>query len=136
GIQMMLRKIVEERKDKWNVFQKSSEKQGFLSQLENMITEFKRYEISPEVLRVQIEQINKYTHKTSSERALTNKLEDLLYIYDKLVYALQDKYIDTEDQLQLLAEKMNETTLLQDAEVYFDGFHSFTPNELLIVETL
>lgn len=136
GIQMMLRKIVEERKEKWNVFQKASEKQGFLSQLEGMITEFKRYDISPEVLRSQIEQINKFTHQTSGEKALTNKLEDLSYIYDKLVYTLQGKYIDTEDQLQLLAEKMNETKLLQDAEVYFDGFHRFTPKELLIVEAL
>src|SRR5699024_5073776 len=37
GIQMMLRKIIEERTSDWNMFQKALEKQGFLSQLERMI---------------------------------------------------------------------------------------------------
>src|SRR5699024_9565177 len=58
------------------------------------------------------------------------------YIYEKLVYALQGKYIDAEDQLQLLAEKLSETTLLNDAEIYIDGFHRFTPQELHIIEIL
>ena len=53
-----------------------------------------------------------------------------------LVHALQGKYIDAEDQLQLLAEKINETTLLNDAEIYFDGFHRFTPQELQVIEAL
>lgn len=136
GIQMILRKIVEEREANWNVFQKAQEKQGFLSQLENMITEFKRYEITPELLHNQIEQINKYTHQTTGEKALTSKLDDLLYIYEKLTYTLQDQYIDKEDQLQLLAEKINETSLFDDADIYFDGFHGFTPKELLVIEAL
>src|SRR5699024_5129420 len=77
-----------------------------------------------------------FVHKEPNEIALTNKLEDLTYIYEKLIYALQDNYIDSEDQLQLLAEKISETTLLDDAEIYLDGFHGFTPQELLVVESL
>src|SRR5690625_4338734 len=46
GIQMVLRKIIEEKQGDWLVFQKAMEKQGFLDQLENIITEFKRYEIT------------------------------------------------------------------------------------------
>src|SRR5690625_6542869 len=80
--------------------------------------------------------MNQFVHKEPNEIALTNKFEDLTYIYEKLIYALQDNYIDSEDQLQLLAEKINETTLLDDAEIYLDGFHGFTPQELLVVEAL
>lgn len=136
GIQMMLRKIIEEKQSGWKVFQKAMEKQGFLNDLESLITEFKRYQITPEMLYMQIEQINTFVHKNEGEVSLTHKLTDLTYIYEKLMHALKDKYVDAEDQLELLAEKMNETTLLAGAEIYFDGFHGFTPQELYIIEQL
>src|SRR5699024_11365821 len=116
GIQMILRKIVEEKQGDWIVFQKAVKKQGFLEQLENMITEFKRYRITPEMLRMQHEELNRYVHKESEEIALANKLTDLIYIYEKLMLALKDNYIDGEDQLQLLAEKINDNDILNDAE--------------------
>ncbi|MUK90112.1 helicase-exonuclease AddAB subunit AddB [Ornithinibacillus sp. L9] len=136
GIQMMLRKIIEEKQGEWLVFQKAMEKQGFLQQVEKMITEFKRYQITPDVLQMQIDHINQFVHQEPGEQALVNKLEDLRYIYEKLVSALQSQYIDSEDQLQLLAEKINEASFLDEAEIYFDGFHRFTPKELLVFETL
>jgi len=136
GIQMMLRKIIEEKQTDWRMFQKAVEKQGFLEQLEKMITEFKRYCITPDILDEQIESINQFVHQSPHEEALTKKLEDLSYIYEKLVYALQDNYIDSEDQLQLLAEKISEATLLEGATIYIDGFYRFTPQELLVVEEL
>ncbi|WP_284139463.1 helicase-exonuclease AddAB subunit AddB [Virgibacillus sp. LDC-1] len=136
GIQMMLRKIIEEKQGDWQVFQKALEKQGFLSQMEKMITEFKRYQVTPELIQQQMEQINRFTHKEPGEEALAKKLADLLYIYEKLAIALQDTYIDSEDQLQLLAEKITEARFLEGATIYLDGFHRFTPTELYVVEAL
>jgi ATP-dependent helicase/nuclease subunit B len=136
GIQMMLRKIIEEKEGPWQVFQKAVEKQGFLNQLEKIITEFKRYEITPETLLMQKYQINQYAHKEPGEQALVSKLEDLHYIFDRLGQALANQYIDSEDQLSLLAEKITEAKSLEGAEIYFDGFHRFTPKELVVVETL
>ncbi|RKQ31303.1 helicase-exonuclease AddAB subunit AddB [Oceanobacillus halophilus] len=136
GIQMMLRKIIEEKQGEWRTFNKAMEKQGFLKQLEEMITEFKRYQVTPEVLKAQLEHMRMFVHKEPGEEALAQKLEDLFYIYDKLVLALENQYIDSEDQLQLLAEKVKESKLLQGAEIYLDGFHRFTPQELQVVEQL
>ncbi|WP_047982479.1 helicase-exonuclease AddAB subunit AddB [Ornithinibacillus contaminans] len=136
GIQMMLRKIIEEKEDDWHVFQKAVEKQGFLSELEKIITEFKRYDVTPEALLMQKYQINQYAHKEPGEGALVNKLTDLHYLYEKLGQSLADTYIDSEDQLTLLAEKIKEADSLNGAEIYFDGFHRFTPKELIVVETL
>ncbi|WP_138419746.1 helicase-exonuclease AddAB subunit AddB [Aquibacillus sediminis] len=136
GIQMMLRKIAEERKSDWNVFQKAIEKQGFMEQLESMITEFKRYRITPEMLALQITEMDQFQHKYNGEVALKNKLEDLSYVYERLVDQLKDNYIDSEDQLQQLADKIEEADFLSDAEIYLDGFHRFTPQELLVVEAL
>ncbi|WP_226038063.1 helicase-exonuclease AddAB subunit AddB [Aquibacillus saliphilus] len=136
GIQMMLRKITEERKSDWSVFQKAIEKRGFMEQLESMITEFKRYRITPEMLAMQITEMDQFQHKYTGEVALRNKLEDLSYIYDRLVFALKDNYIDSEDQLQQLADKIGDADFLTGADIYIDGFHRFTPQELFVVEAL
>lgn len=136
GIQMMLRKIIEERKDDWLTFKKALEKQGFLEQLETMITEFKRYQVTPEVLNLEIGEMEKFVHKEPNEIALEKKLRDLLYIYDRLTENLQHQYIDGEDELQLLAEKIKESRELENAEIYLDGFHQLTPNELTVVQEL
>lgn len=136
GMQMMLRKIVEERTEDWKVFQKAVEKQGFIEQLEEMITEFKRYCVTPELISTQIEEMNKFQHKTMSEVALQNKLDDLIYIYQHLTTALEGQYMDGEDQLQQLVEKLETTNFLEDTTVYIDGFHQFTPQELLVIEVM
>ncbi|SEH96478.1 DNA helicase/exodeoxyribonuclease V, subunit B [Halobacillus karajensis] len=136
GVQMMLRKIVEERTSDWRVFQKAVEKQGFIEQLEGMITEFKRYRIKPDDLHAQMDALDQFVHSTSQEQGLRDKLDDLGYIYDRLVDALKEQYIDSEDQLQLLSSKIPEAAFLDGAEVYIDGFHSFTPQEYQVIETL
>src|SRR5690625_8034861 len=82
------------------------------------------------MLQLQMKELGESAHLDPGEKSLTSKLDDLSYVYEKLVIALHDKYVDAEDQLQLLADKISETTLLQDAEIYFDGFHRFTPQEL------
>ena len=43
GVSMLIRKIIVEKKDELNVFRRSADKQGFVTQIEQMLTEFKRY---------------------------------------------------------------------------------------------
>lgn len=136
GIQMMLRKIIEEKKDDWLTFQKAADKQGFLQQMEAMITEFKRYQVTPDDLLSYMEHIKQFVHKEEGEEILSRKLFDLYEIYEKLTVMLEGKYVDSEDQLQLLAAKVKESKLLDGAEVYVDGFHSFTPIELEVLLAL
>ncbi len=113
GTQMMLRKIIEEKEADWNIFQKTLEKQGFLEQLERMITEFKRYRITPDMLYMQVDQMKQFVHQEPGEAALAGKLNDLAYIYEKLGMALDGKYVDSEDQLQMLADKIKDAPMLE-----------------------
>ncbi|WLV25524.1 helicase-exonuclease AddAB subunit AddB [Aciduricibacillus chroicocephali] len=136
GIRMMLRKIIDEKDDGWNVFQKAIEKQGFLEQLEGMITEFKRYDITPGMLEEQITDIDQFTHKTPREISLQKKLGDLTYIYEHLAKALAGKYMDGEDQLDMLRDRIGTTSFFRDAEIYLDGFYQFAPKEMAVVEAL
>lgn len=136
GIQMALRKIIEEQTGEWHVFQKALEKQGFLVQLESMINEFKRHDISPDMLQEQILEIGAFVHNSKQELALNDKLRDLSYIYEKLTQTLQNKYMDGEDQLDLLIDKIYTTDFFDDSEIFIDGFYRFTPKELRVVEAL
>lgn len=129
GTQMMLRKIVEQRTEPFNIFEKATDKLGFLEELDRLITEFKRHQITPEHLEQQL------AH-TTENKSLYYKLNDLHYIYNHLNRLFQDKYVDGEDQLQLLINSIKNTTLLQDTTIYIDGFHRFTPQELAIIEEL
>src|SRR5699024_2343887 len=43
GTELMLRKVIEQKTDGFHVFQKASDKYGFLKELDGMITEFKRH---------------------------------------------------------------------------------------------
>src|SRR5699024_3873751 len=129
GVQMMLRKIMEQRKEPFLMFQKAADKQGFIQELEGMMTEFKRHCITPELLEEQI----LYTEQNVS---LQHKMMDLHYVFKNLQALLAHKYIDREDQLQLLTEKISSTYFLQDAEYYIDGFHRFPPKELNIITEL
>ena len=129
GIQMMLRKIIEQRSEPFLMFEKAADKQGFIQELEGMMTEFKRHCITPELLEEQLQ----YTEQNV---ALQHKMSDLHYIFVQLQAMLEHQYIDGEDQLQLLTEKIASTPFLQDAEIYIDGFHRFTPKELTIIAEL
>lgn len=129
GKQMMLRKIIEERTEPFQIFEKATNKFGFLEELDKLITEFKRHQITPEILKEHIPY-------TSENITLNYKLADFHYIYENLNHLLQNRYIDGEDQLQLLMEAIGKTDLLQEAQIYINGFYRFTPQELSIVAEL
>src|SRR5690625_4897047 len=101
-----------------------------------MITEFKRYCVTPDMMYEQLSEMDTYQHLTLQERALQEKLDDLVYIYEQMTVALEKSYIDDEDQLRILAEKLEESDFLQHTNIYIDGFHQFTPQELLVIEAM
>lgn len=132
GMQMMLRKIIEHRDEPFLVFQKAIEKQGFIEELEGVMTEFKRHCITPQSLKEQIDHIEQIQNKNQ----LSNKLTDLYDVFNEFSLALEDKYIDGEDQLQMLADQLKNAPSIQNAHIYIDGFYRFTPKELSIIEAL
>ena len=47
GMSMLIRKIIDDKKDELNLFQRAADKNGFVQRMEQMIIEFKRYCIHP-----------------------------------------------------------------------------------------
>lgn len=130
GISMVIRKIIEDKKEDLKIFQKAAEKNGFVQQMEQMLIEFKRYAVNPQEL------VGKMAEGTEGNKALHDKIHDLELIYRQFEDELFGKYIDSEDYFKLLAEKIPASGYLKNAEVYIDGFYSFTPLELKIIDQL
>ncbi|MFT9597915.1 helicase-exonuclease AddAB subunit AddB [Mesobacillus sp.] len=130
GISMMIRKIIEDKKDDLKIFQKAADKNGFVQQMEQMLIEFKRYAINPDELT------GKMAASSAGNKALKDKIHDLELVYRQFEDELFGKYIDSEDYFKLLAEKIPASGYLRNAEVYIDGFYSFTPLELMIIDQL
>ncbi|MFE8696318.1 helicase-exonuclease AddAB subunit AddB [Cytobacillus sp. FJAT-53684] len=133
GISMLIRKIIDEKKDELTLFQRAADKNGFIQQIEQMMTEFKRYCVRPEELAEKQAQLS---NGPTTNKALQDKLHDLELIYKTFEESLFGKYVDSEDYFRLLIEKAAESDYLRKAEVYIDGFYSYTPQEYMIIEQL
>lgn len=132
GLNMLIRKIIEDKKDEFKLFGQAADKTGFVHHVEKMITEFKRYCIQPNEIELKLKELE----NRNDEKVLSDKLHDLSLIYRDFEEQLVNKYIDSEDYLKLLATSIQASSYLQAAEIYIDGFHSFTPQEYLVIQQL
>ena len=128
GKSMLIYKLLKENIDDLNYFKKISKQQGFVGIISKTITEFKKYNISQENLENKKEEIE--------DGELKNKVNDLAYIFEKFNNSLHENYIDSDDVLSLLAEKLENSDLYRDAEVWIDEFTTFTPQQLEIIKIL
>ena len=94
-----------------------------------MISEFKKYNVSPG-------ELNFIKEKVEDNSLLYNKLADISSIYDRFQHILHQGYIDADDDLTMLNDKLDQCTFFNDAEIWIDEFKGFTPQQYLIIEKL
>ncbi len=92
------------------------------------ITEFKKHNITIDKLEKQ---------KDSTEDIyLKSKLNDMLIMYKSLENKIQDKFLDENDLLTMLAENIEQSHLFDNAIFYIDEFAGFTKQEYLVISKL
>ncbi|MFA5524784.1 MAG: ATP-dependent helicase/deoxyribonuclease subunit B, partial [Tissierellales bacterium] len=126
---MVLRKLFEENAKNLTVFNKASKKDGFLSSFCQLITELKKDDIPTDILEKKAEAINQ-------DNMLKRKLKDISLIYSKFNEYMDGKYTDDEDKLKLVIKKLDNSTYFDNAEIWVDGFNSFSALEYKILEKL
>lgn len=128
GKSMIVYKIMEENKEKLKAFGKAARRQGFVTTMCDIITELKRYNISSDVLSNSLERIE--------NENLKDKIQDIILIFSQFEERLHKSYVDAEDDLTILAEKIDNCHLFDETEVWIDEFSSFTPQQYAILEKL
>lgn len=141
GKRMALRAILEKRLAELKLFAPLARQPGFAEKLAHTITEMRLYGVAPESLRQAWERLaeanaSKAGGTAESVASLELKLHDLYLVYRDLEYFLANRYLDPDDYLALLAQRLPEATFLRDAEVWVDGFTGFTPQEDAVLEAL
>jgi len=132
GKRMVLRRLLEQRKDQLKVFRRSAEQPGFAGTLAGTLGEMKTYCVAP----AELERAASRLREKGSNLSLADKLEDIYLLYNDLEAYLDGRFIDPEDYLNLLAERMETSGDIGTAEVWVDGFTGFTPQEYKVLAAL
>ena len=118
-----------------NIIQKQKENLNFLGKTDKnldlslrMITELKKNNITNSLLEENIKNIE--------DEYVKLKLKDINILYDNFNKEIADKYLDDDDLLTIVKDKIKESTMLKNAYIYIDEFAGFTKQEYSIIEEL
>ena len=125
GRAMLIYDILDKEKANLTFLGKSNKN---IELMETQLKELKKHSVSLTNLENVIKNIeNKY---------LEEKLKDIMLIYEKHEEKLKGKYIEENDKLEILADKLEESKLFENAIFYIDEFSGFTKQEYKIIEKL
>ncbi|WP_027399471.1 PD-(D/E)XK nuclease family protein [Anaerovorax odorimutans] len=129
GRHMILAKILADENDRLDAYKGMGKVHSFIDMINNLISEMKQYNTKTSDLPGIIE-------KTQDSAILKRKLKDIHIIYTKYEKAIEGKYIDTEDYLNLFISKLKKSKLIRNAEIWVTGFDYFTPKTIDILKEL
>ncbi|HHU69633.1 MAG TPA: helicase-exonuclease AddAB subunit AddB, partial [Thermoanaerobacterales bacterium] len=132
GKKMLIRRLLQKHKDELKIFRWVADRPGFIENLDRTFTELKNYMISIENLQEAFDKLK----LLGKNDMLADKLNDLILVYKDLQNILTDKYIESSNYLDLLAQKIRDWSYLDDAEVWVDGFTGFTPQEYVVIREI
>ena len=129
GKSMIIYRILNKMKDRFKVFAGTSEREGFVNTISTLITELKRYNVTPNKLQDAIDALDE-------DNLLRQKLTEINLVYSEFESLIEKRYRDSDDDLTLAAKKIAASNLYDGAEIWIDGFISFTPQEYKIIGEL
>lgn len=130
GKNLILRKVAADCEKQLSVVGANMKKIGYIAQVKSMISEFAQYGILPDDL-------TKFCEQTKEKGNLSAKLWDLQILYKGYKNYIADKFITTEESMDVLVKNLHRSVLIRDSVVVFDGFTGFTPiQERLLQEMM
>lgn len=129
GRHMLLSKIIAEEKNQLEVFRGMEAKTSFIELVNNLISEMKQYNTSPEALP-------EILNKLDKDSILYKKLKDVQAVYEKYEAVIAERYIDTEDYLEHCINKIKYSRMIKENEIWVYGFDYFTPKNLDLIREL
>jgi len=129
GRHMILRRILDGLQDQLTVYRTVSRQNGFIKYINDLLSDLKKHDITPQQLTDKADQLE-------GSVLLAGKLRDTAIIYEAFNKYLADKYIDSEDAINALVDRMEKSSYLSGARIWMDGFDYFPPQTLRVIEKL
>jgi ATP-dependent helicase/nuclease subunit B len=126
---LMVRALLERKKDRLQALGKACQNPGFVRELTRLINEFRSYQVKP-------------AHLKAGEKGdpfkprFLRKLEDISMIYQDYEEWIGEQWTDASGELEQLARMIPDSQYLKQAAVWLDGFHGFTPAEFQVVQAM
>lgn len=128
GKSMVIRKVMEKNRKNLKIFGSSMKKPGFIEELKSFFAEMYQYDVSRKDLEDAAEHMK--------HPALRAKMDDILLVMTEFEDYIQERYLISEQLLDVLAGKMEESRKLKNAVFYLDGFTGFTPIQRKVIQKL
>ncbi|MCR5005302.1 MAG: PD-(D/E)XK nuclease family protein [Clostridiales bacterium] len=129
GKSMLLYKTALDHKDELLYYGSEIRHRGFIGQLKIMLTEMFQYRIDAKVLE-------EISGSLDPEGTLYRKLHDIRVLYTAFCEKTSAETIPSERLLDLLAEQIPRSELLDGADIYLDDFFGFTPQQYEVLARL
>lgn len=129
GKSMVIRRLLSEHKNELEAFASSVGKSGFVGQAKSMLSELFQYSVQSSQLEESRKQVGEYT-------MLGKKLGDIQILYDAFKDYMSDTYMTSEELLEVMARKVEDSEIIKGSVMYIDNFTGFTPSQYTLLEKL
>lgn len=126
---MVLRKILEDKKDELKVFASKVSYAGFVDEIQSLISEMYQYGIGEK-------EINDIIEKASDNQLLKSKMEDVLIISESFKEYIKGKFMVAEELMSRLCNIIPVSALIKESIITFDGFTGFTALQYEVIRQL
>ncbi|MBP3737136.1 MAG: helicase-exonuclease AddAB subunit AddB, partial [Lachnospiraceae bacterium] len=131
GKNLIVRRIAAAHEKELSVLAGRMHTPGMISEVKSVLSEFLQYGIGPEdVARM------KERAREGERRRLFLRLQDLEILYRAFLKYERDRFITSEETLDLLAEAIPTSEFIRRSVLVFDGFTGFTPVQYRVLGEL
>lgn len=129
GKNLILRKLASEMADELPAIGRYLKKTGYIHEVKSVISEFMQYGLD-------VGKVEKLCIAVENKPVLSGKLQDINRLYDRFLKYLGEKYITTEETMDLLAGSLEKSESVRGSIVALDGFTGFTPVQNHVISRL
>lgn len=129
GKNLIVRKVSLDIKEDLKSLGTNLTKPGYIHEVKSIISEFMQYGIGEK-------EIETLLCATKDRPSLNDKLADIALIYKGYNKYIADKYITTEERLEILSSVIDKSAMLKNSIVILDGFTGFTPLQNHVIQSL
>lgn len=129
GKNLILRKVAISNEDKLTLLKNNVRKNGYIHEIKSAISEFMQYDLA-------VEDVDKLVTYCKDKPLLSRKLSEINILYKAFLDFIQEKYLTTEEKMELLAREIVKSETANDALFVFDGFTGFTPVQEKVIASI
>lgn len=129
GKSLVLRRVASTLSGNLPVIGKNLDKIGYIHEVKSAISEFMQYGLD-------VSKVGELVAFSAGRGMLSGKLSDLQKLYEAFLTYNRDKFVTTEETLELLTRAVAKSKIIEGSVIVFDGFTGFTPIQYRLIREL